>query len=125
MVELPARLNDVVGQARPNDEDFSIGRSGGADTHSGMKYYVYILRSKQDSRKYVGMTTDIDKRLYQHNAGRVRSTRTRRPLTLIYKEELSSLVDARKREKYFKTAAGRRFLKNIRAEMVELADTHV
>ena len=44
---------------------------------------VYLLRSEQDGQFYIGQTDDIERRLGQHNAGQVRSTRTRRPFELV------------------------------------------
>jgi putative endonuclease len=56
------------------------------------------------------MTEDIERRLGEHNAGETKSTRPYRPYELIYFEEVNTREEARKREKYFKTSAGRRFL---------------
>ena len=88
--------------------------------------YVYVLRSDKDGNKYIGITDNIKRRVTQHKKGIVTSTRNRRPLRLVYIEKYLDRISARKRERYFKTAAGRRFLKELKtAEMVELADTHV
>ena len=72
--------------------------------------FVYVLRSQKDGKRYIGMAIDFVKRKADHDAGRVRATRGRRPLEIVYVEEYGSLAEARKREKYFKTAAGRRKL---------------
>ena len=48
---------------------------------------VYVLRSLKDGRHYVGITSrPLDERLQRHNAGRVRSTKGRRPLVLAHSE---------------------------------------
>jgi len=73
--------------------------------------YVYVLKSLKDSQFYVGLTKDISKRLEEHNAGKVDSTRSRAPLELIYWEGCLSRSDAARREKYLKTAWGKRYLK--------------
>lgn len=78
-----------------------------------MAYYVYLLLSEKDKKSYVGSTDDLEKRLEQHNKGLVISTRSRRPLKLIYKEEYQTEVDARIKERYYKTASGRRKLRKI------------
>jgi hypothetical protein len=44
-----------------------------------MSYWVYILRSEDTGRYYTGSTEDIDKRVIDHNGGRVESTRAYRP----------------------------------------------
>ena len=67
-----------------------------------IKYYVYILKSKKDNNFYTGFTSNIRKRLEDHNNGKVRSTRSRRPFTLEYLEEAVSRDRAIKRERYFK-----------------------
>ncbi len=73
--------------------------------------YVYALRSQRDGRFYVGFTGDLKRRLVEHNAGRVDSTRTRAPLELIYYEACRDPRDATRREKYLKSAWGKRYLK--------------
>ncbi len=74
---------------------------------------VYVLQSLKDKRTYVGCTHDLDNRVKEHNYGEVQSTKTRRPLIVVYKEEFNDKYDAFKREKHFKTAWGRRQLKKI------------
>lgn len=74
-------------------------------------YYVYVLHSSKDNNFYVGYTNDIKKRVVEHNSGKVKSTKFRRPLKLIYWEGCLSQKDALKREKYLKTAWGKRYIK--------------
>ena len=74
-------------------------------------FYVYILYSQQDNGLYIGYTTDINRRLIQHNAGESISTKHRRPLILIYYEAYMNKQDAQGREVFLKSGAGRRFLK--------------
>jgi len=72
--------------------------------------HVYVLRSGADDDRYVGLSTHVPHRVGEHNAGKVKSTKARVPFVLVYQESFDSLVEARAREKYFKTAAGRRWL---------------
>ena len=74
-------------------------------------YTVYVLESERDGSFYKGFTQDLAQRLKQHNAGKAKSTRAKIPWRVIYTETYSTLEEARNREKYLKTAAGRRFLK--------------
>ena len=76
-----------------------------------MEYFVYVLKSKKDGRLYKGQTSDIDKRLEQHNSGQVKSTKGFVPWELVYLEKFKSREEAVLREKYFKTGMGREFLK--------------
>jgi putative endonuclease len=75
-------------------------------------HYVYILRSLADSNFYVGYTNDLKRRVFQHQAGLVRSTSERLPIDLVYYEACQSRADATKREKYLKTAWGKRYIKS-------------
>ncbi|MBZ0180937.1 MAG: GIY-YIG nuclease family protein, partial [Melioribacteraceae bacterium] len=40
-----------------------------------MTYFVYILTSLKDSKRYIGMTSDLNRRLKEHNSGKVKSTK--------------------------------------------------
>ena len=80
--------------------------------------FVYVLRSLKDGKRYVGITFDVDKRLRQHNRGEVTSTKGRRPFVLVHYEETGGVAQARIREKYFKTAAGRRYLGGLERKMM-------
>ncbi len=75
------------------------------------KHYVYVLRSATDLEFYVGLTNDVLERLRMHNAGLVASTKRRVPLELVYWEGCQHRGDAARREKYLKTAWGKRYLK--------------
>jgi putative endonuclease len=81
------------------------------------KGYVYILISDKDHKSYLGSTDDVVRRSSEHFDGKVTSTKHRRPLRLVYTEELESLLEARAREKYLKTRQGRRELKKIFLEL--------
>jgi putative endonuclease len=78
-----------------------------------MKYYVYILRSLKDGKRYIGFTSDLQRRLTEHNSEKVKSTKNRKPFELIYTETFENKSDAMKREKFFKTHQGRNYLDSI------------
>ena len=76
-------------------------------------FYAYVVKSlRVDSYYYKGHCKDLEERLKQHNSGMTRSIRNYIPFEIIYFEEFEKLEDAVKREKYFKSAAGRKYLKN-------------
>ena len=77
--------------------------------------YVYVLKSGKDSKLYYGFTDNLDRRLSQHNNGEVKSTKSRMPFELVYVEIVKSEIEARQKEKYFKSGFGRKFIKNILA----------
>lgn len=75
-------------------------------------YYVYVLQSVVDGKFYTGYTSDLKRRLEEHNSGISTSTKWRRPLKLIYFEGSLNIKDAMKREKYLKTTYGKRYIKS-------------
>ena len=75
-------------------------------------FYVYVLESKKDGQWYTGYTPDLKVRFKKHNLGKVYATKNRVPFSLIYYEACISKKDAIQREKYLKTAWGKRYIKN-------------
>jgi len=76
-------------------------------------YSVYILISEKDNKRYIGCTSNLDRRLDEHNLGLVKSTKNRRPFKLNYTEEFTNKSEALKKEKFFKSGKGREYLKNM------------
>lgn len=74
-------------------------------------FYIYILLSLKDKKLYIGFTADLKNRLKEHAAGKVRSTKDRRPLKLIHYEYFVNKADAKAREIFFKSGFGRNELK--------------
>ena len=74
-------------------------------------WFVYILYSKLKNFIYIGSTNDIARRLNEHNAGLVQSTKTFRPLEVVAYVAVQSENKARELEKYFKTGSGKAILK--------------
>lgn len=62
-------------------------------------HYVYILRCN-DGSLYTGYTTDLTRRVWEHNHSNkgAKYTRSRRPVVLVHSESYSSRSDAMKRE---------------------------
>jgi len=73
--------------------------------------YVYVLRSLRDKQFYVGLTRNLSARLQAHNNGLVNSTKKRIPFELVYWEGCRDESDAAQRERYLKTAWGKRYIK--------------
>jgi len=76
-----------------------------------MEWTVYIIKSPEKGLYYKGCSADFRKRLAEHNAGRVASTKHARPWLEHYTEKFETKTDALKRERYFKTRSGYRWLK--------------
>lgn len=81
-----------------------------------LPYCVYILFSHMDHLLYTGFTANIEERVKNHNDGKTKSTAPRRPLELIFCEHYLFEADARKREMYFKTTAGKKAVKMMLRE---------
>ncbi len=71
-----------------------------------MKFIVYILKSLKDNKHYIEQTSNLDRRLEEHNQGRVRWTKSHRPWKVIYIEEYSSRTEAIRREHFLKSPQG-------------------
>ncbi len=76
-----------------------------------MPYYTYVIFSESCQRFYKGHCENLELRLQEHNAGKTKSIKAFRPWKVVYHEMFQTRAEAIRREKYFKTAAGRRFLK--------------
>jgi len=62
-------------------------------------WFVYLLHCSDDTF-YTGITTDVERRVREHNEGSkgARYTRARRPVTLVYQECCESRAHAARRE---------------------------
>ncbi|HBU28010.1 TPA: endonuclease [Candidatus Uhrbacteria bacterium] len=72
---------------------------------------VYALLSEFDGTLYIGMCKDLDRRLSEHNSGRNRSTKHKRPFRVILTETHPDFIVGRIREKWLKSGEGRRYIK--------------
>lgn len=72
--------------------------------------FTYVLTCS-DGTWYVGIADDLERRIDQHLAGKVKSTKTRLPVELLYFEGCRSREAAAEREKQLKTGFGRGYLK--------------
>ena len=69
-----------------------------------MSWYVYVVVCF-DNSFYCGITTNIERRIKQHNgklSGGAKYTRSRRPCRLVYKEKAENRSSASKKEYWFK-----------------------
>ncbi|MGD9782729.1 MAG: GIY-YIG nuclease family protein [Kiritimatiellia bacterium] len=68
-------------------------------------HFVYVIRNAV-GRLYVGCTSDVARRLLDHNAGISKWTRSRGPWALVWQKPFSSLGEARKHENLLKRQKG-------------------
>lgn len=81
--------------------------------YTGIMYFVYAIQSEKNGKIYVGFSSNLQRRLFEHNHGYVFSTKGYRPWCLIYKEQIINRKEARIKEKYFKSGIGKEYLKSI------------
>ncbi len=66
-------------------------------------FFVYILASRYRGTMYVGVTSDLSRRVGEHKSGAVAGFTKRYKIDrLVYSEEYSSILDARARERVLK-----------------------
>ena len=75
-------------------------------------FVVYVIESSEGYR-YTGFTTDIEKRLNQHNHGISFWTKRGTNWKVIYTETFQDKKEALKRERWLKSGKGRQFLKTL------------
>jgi len=76
-------------------------------------HHVYILLNKSKTRTYTGVADDVEKRLAEHNVGKVMSSRPYRPYKIARTESFETLSEARQKEKFYKSTTGRRRIKEM------------
>ena len=75
--------------------------------------FLYILRSIKNNSYYIGITQNLESRLYKHNSGQVFSTKYNKPWIVIHKEYYETRSEAFGREKYLKSLKSRKALEKI------------
>jgi putative endonuclease len=79
-----------------------------------MPYFVYVLKSTSSGKIYIGQTSDLQKRISQHNDPSCRLTlHTKRnpgPWCLAHSEEFCTRGEAMAREKALKSGQGRAWI---------------
>jgi len=76
-------------------------------------FFVYAIKSINRNYIYVGLTNNPDRRLNQHNKGLSKTTKPYAPFERMYLEKVGTREQARSREKYLKSGAGKEFLKSL------------
>jgi putative endonuclease len=74
-------------------------------------FTVYEISSETSNYIYVGLTSNLQERLYRHNGGYEKTIKPYRPFRLIYTLELLTRPEARNHEKFLKSSVGKRKLK--------------
>ncbi|MBI1839030.1 MAG: GIY-YIG nuclease family protein [Candidatus Colwellbacteria bacterium] len=72
-------------------------------------HYVYILKSDKDGTRYIGVTSDLKRRLREHNSGSAKYSKTKSPYKLVWYCVFPDKESAYKFEKYLKSSSGHAF----------------
>lgn len=83
-------------------------------------WFVYLLRCA-DETLYCGITNDVRRRTAAHQAGRVKYTRGRRPVTVVYTESAPDRAAASRREYHVKRLSRAEKLEMVAAHATEMA----
>ena len=73
-------------------------------------FYVYLLTNTNDDRIYIGSTSDLKKRMQEHETGQCKFTKPLLPIKLEAYFAVSSETKARELEKFLKCGSGRAFI---------------
>jgi putative endonuclease len=76
-------------------------------------HFVYLLYAEKFDSFYIGYSTDLERRLKEHNAGLTKSTKAKQPWKLVYFESYDSQHDALKRERFLKAQRNKAFYKRL------------
>jgi putative endonuclease len=87
-----------------------LGSSSFAKATDDLVYYVYILKSSKSGVLYYGYTTDLKKRLLEHNSGKSRFTKGHLPWTLVWYSAFKDQKKAEDFELYLKGGSGKAFV---------------
>ena len=75
--------------------------------------WVYILHNPLTHRYYVDSTTNLKRRLRQHESGNTKTTRLLNTKELFYKEEYKKIEEARLREKQIKSYKSKKYIESL------------
>ncbi len=73
-------------------------------------FYVYVIRSNENGKLYKGYSSNLRRRIAEHNRGKVYSTKSGGSWKLIYYEAFLNKTDALREEKFLKSGSGRKVL---------------
>jgi putative endonuclease len=86
---------------------------GGKNHLESEMFYVYILKSSITKKHYIGCTDDLERRLLEHNNGKVKSSKAYKPWAMIYTESYNTGNEAFKRERQIKSYKGSEAFRNL------------
>ena len=74
--------------------------------------YLYILKTSKDTY-YIGVTNNLEERLRYHKKGKVKSTKDKLPVILVFKEFHKTKAEAQKKEYRFKMWKSKKMIEKV------------
>ena len=71
---------------------------------------LYVLRGLKNRKRYVGITSDLQRRLAEHGQNRSKGSQAIGEFEMLFTEEYPNYLAAREREKFLKSGQGRQWL---------------
>jgi putative endonuclease len=81
-----------------------------------VKYFTYIIESVSNKSWYIGHTSDINRRIEEHNVGENKSTRNKGPWRLIFLRDFETKLEANRFEMKLNKLRNRIFIKKQYSE---------
>ncbi|MFA5770819.1 MAG: GIY-YIG nuclease family protein [Patescibacteria group bacterium] len=75
--------------------------------------FVYILQSQVNFRYYIGSTTNLERRINEHNNGQSKYTSLTKPFKLVFSQEFKNIQLAKKIESKLKRFKSRQIIDRI------------
>ena len=94
--------------------DRGVESATGGVARRACMFSVYMIQSRHGNR-YTGHTSDLKRRLLEHNSGLCKTTKVDCGWRVIYQELYGTRGEAMKRERWLKSGAGRKYVENILA----------
>jgi putative endonuclease len=76
-------------------------------------FFVYAIKSIRRNYIYVGLSNDVERRIFEHNKGYNKTTKPYRPFKKLFMKVFDTRAEARKFEKYLKSGCGKELMRNI------------
>lgn len=78
-----------------------------------MKYFSYVIYSRESGAFYYGYFENLEKALEIHNSNKISVTQGRGPWVLMFSESFDTRLRAIRQASFYRSVKGQRFLKNM------------
>ena len=78
-----------------------------------MRYYSYVIFSRESGTFYYGYFEDLEKALEMHNSDQIPPTKGKGPFVLLFSESYDNRMRAIRQARFYRSVKGQRFLKKM------------